>query len=93
VNDGTPALKCLLWQLIWWSQPKTSPLSSKVSKARPSLLGYVDTLSGEHTEQEQLSHILNNKRNQNYKAIQISILEWCLKDHVTLKNGVMILKI
>ncbi len=28
-----------------------------------------------------------------YEKHQISILEWCLKDHVTLKTGVMMLKI
>ncbi len=42
-----------------------------------------------------LNIIINNNSNNNKMFIeqQISILVWFLKDHVTLKTGVMMLKI
>ncbi len=34
----------------------------------------------------------NNNNNKMFPEQQISLLEWFLKDHVTLKTGVMMLK-
>ncbi len=49
----------------------------------------------EKNDETVLNIIINNNSNNNKMFIeqQISILEWFLKDHVTLKTGVMMLKI
>ncbi len=40
------------------------------------------------------NNIINDNNNNNmFLEQQVSILEWFLKDHVTLKSGVMMLKI
>jgi len=41
----------------------------------------------------QQAHLKMNKSKENFLEQKIGILEWFQKDHVTLKTGVMMLKI